>query len=617
MNNNLAYFGQSDVALQYLKQYESIIGNKISVSLIKSELALLEISESVLTKSQQFDLHLDLILNQGSKALTNYYKNLSKGTNSILESAKLNLSTSQIQKIDEAIKKFNSANRLNEQLSQPVANDPLTSLSQSLKNTLTKASSLNQSNVQAPASTGSTSTTDLLSELWNALTEDQSPIGILHLVLDIVGLLGDGVFLVTGIPIGQIADLLNAIIYLWRGKWMLCTISIISALLPFGGDALKGLKGSAEAAEKVMMKTATAGGKEGAEELAKLPVKEHGPVIKLLRFISKNISSVLSKGMNILSKFFSVFLTKVVGWIPFVGGKLKTFFESIGKVFSNYSQKMTKFADEFATVEKDALSVAAKNADSAVSKMFKENGSMVIDHSTNTIQCLDSTGKAIGAPFSSELLSNAKVINSKYPSLFRVGDPDTVVKYYNALNKSNKELEKTISSELVKRGLIKIGMASKLSLFIGKQIIKLITHADPEKNGYSTEEIQYWGNSALENWIAQRAREERERTGATYIPAVNLDSSDKEVFDRLTKYQNNYAKLFGMPSIIPVVYDKFGNEEVKDEFDNFFKAVAEGKIKHNADGSVEKVESDKDDKSSETHESFKYILPYSAFIKNY
>lgn len=618
MTNSLAQFGSTDFALQYLRTYDSEISNRLDLSVIKSNLSQLDLLESIIPQSQQFDLHFDLIINGGANSITKYYKDLLKGKNVILEKAKSSVTAGQIKKINEAIEKFKKSSRLNEQIAVVGKNDPFASISKGLTNTLNKAkSSMPQSqspdaNIQTTSS--STSATDLLSDLWNALTENQSGIGILHLILDIVGILGDGVFAVTGVPVGTIADILNSIIYFVRGKWMLGTISLIAGLLPGAGDTLKTYKAAASSAEKVMLSGVKTGSKEASEELAKLSVKEQGPVIKLLRFISKNISSVLGKAMNILSKFFSTFLSKVVGWIPFIGGKLEIFFDSIGNIFSKYSQKMSKFADEFTTIEKDALSVAAKNADNSVSKMFKEKGNMVVDHSSNTVQCFDASGKAIGAPFSTELLTNAKVINAKYPSLFKIGDPKAVVDYYNAVAKTEKTIGQSTASQLLKKGLLKtVGHASKLSMFIGKQIIKLLTNTDASKSGYSEEEIRYWGNSALQDWIRQLEKKQREETGATYIPAITLDSSDKEVFDNITAYQNNYAKLFGQPSIIPVIYDKFGNDEVEQEFDDFFKAVAEGKIKREDTEPEEKNDSDSNEKSNE---SFKYILSYSSFIRN-
>ena len=101
--------------------------------------------------------------------------------------------------------------------------------------------------------------------------------------------------------------------------------------------------------------------------------------------------------------------------------------------------------------------------------------------------------------------------------------------------------------------------------------------------------------------------------GATYIPALDLDSSDKETFDRITNYQNNYAKLFGMPKIIPVVYDKYGNDEVEEDFKEFWDQVGTGEIKHNEDGTSTRVEKSNKKETNESA-SFKYIIPYTNFI---
>ena len=163
-------------------------------------------------------------------------------------------------------------------------------------------------------------------------------------------------------------------------------------------------------------------------------------------------------------------------------------------------------------------------------------------------------------------------------------------------------------------GLVTAGAGGKLSFFIGKQILKIITGEPWEKidKNYTKEEVNYHGNSALQNWINDRIKKEKKETGATYIPAIILDSEDKEVFQSITDYQNNYAKLFGQPSIIPVIYDKYGNEGVEKDFKKFWDEVGKERIKKSGEKDVDA----KTEKKKEANESFsfKYIMSYQNFI---
>ncbi len=82
---------------------------------------------------------------------------------------------------------------------------------------------------EAPESQGGI--LSIAKNLLSSLTEGGSMIGILHLILDIVGIIGDAVFTATGFPLGTIADFLNGMIYFFRGpdKYLLGIISLVFA----------------------------------------------------------------------------------------------------------------------------------------------------------------------------------------------------------------------------------------------------------------------------------------------------------------------------------------------------------------------------------------------------
>jgi hypothetical protein len=128
-----------------------------------------------------------------------------------------------------------------------------------------------------------------------------------------------------------------------------------------------------------------------------------------------------------------------------------------------------------------------------------------------------------------------------------------------------------------------------LPFFVGKLIYKYIHNKDfSEDSNVTKAEIIGQGNGALNNWIDELTTKKRKETGATYLPYIELDSQDKEVYDKITDYQNHYAHLTGQPNIMKVVYDKYGNEGTMKEFDEFFKMVGRGEVDY--EGKNDKVD---------------------------
>jgi hypothetical protein len=90
---------------------------------------------------------------------------------------------------------------------------------------------------------------DTVKSFLSAITEGGSAIGILHLILDIIGLVpGSWV----GFPIDVVANILNALIYGARGMWFLAIISAIAAIP--ANYVFKGLKLSLTPFAKILDK---------------------------------------------------------------------------------------------------------------------------------------------------------------------------------------------------------------------------------------------------------------------------------------------------------------------------------------------------------------------------
>lgn len=640
-----------DIISKYFAGNESVFSNTISYNNVKWEANLLNIAESILSEKESMSLHYDMILNGGRDVINRYHRSLISGRNLILEKAKNKVSPHRAKQINEAISQISSIlrNRFSQSLNENdfasnlniASADPQKFFSDKLGAAIASvnkqkaadaqaAAQVNQPFTQAqPAPVQNTSVPGsddfntalagggyapkeeggvwgFLKSLWYALTEGGSMIGVVHLILDILGILGDA-FMVVGIPGGIIFDILNAIIYFIRGKVLLGTISLIAGLAVGAGDILKAFKGVAMPMEKVMLATIRGGTKEGVVALGKVPAKDQGMVVKGLRYIAKNIGGILGKVTKILGSFFDSFVAKLVGWVPFIGKPLKGFFEKIGKTFAKYADDMTGFASNFSKVEKEALEAVLKESNETVAEMMAKGGSMTLNLETGMVKCVDSSGNQIGKEFSAEILTNPNLVNKKYPNLFKAqkSKAKDIAQYSTTIARTGTKLSDSVGSSLVKLGLSTTKKTVRLAAFIGKQIIKLITGKDWQEAGYTQQEVEYWGNSALHSWIQDEIIKKQKETGATYLPALDLDSGDQETFDRITKYQNHYAQLFGQPHIIPVVYDKYGNKGVEEDFEGFWDAVKKGKVKNEDTIDIKEKEPQ--------NESFKYVIPFSQF----
>lgn len=532
----------------------------------------LQVIESKLPNNLRFDLHLDMILGESTYSLTDYYKSLSSGTNYILEAARKILPDSLA--ITESIESFR------EYLGVLLTEESLA----------LGMPTMSSGGVDAALSGGAMLPRTgggfwgILKSLWSAVTEGGSVIGIIHFIIDIIGLVGD--FILPGV--GLVADLFNALIYAIRGEWMLCAISIVAAFVIGGGDALKFLKGSVKSSEKVLVTLAKEGGsKQAAEMLAKMPAKEKGGVIKLLTTLFGNLGGALGKATSLFGQFIKAF-GKVTGYIPGLGGALKWIFDGLGKTLTNFGQKMSLCSANFKLATTAAKEAAAVSIDTAV----KAGGDFIIDGPW--VKIVNKEGKQIGKypakqleKITGEQLVNltAKKAGSTEAAQILYKNGDDVVKVTRTLeNPKVQEAFRKRAYSFFKTTPFWKGskrFAKDLPFFIGKQIYKLIFKTDwvdGANNRWSKAEVEGHGNGAFNDWINDKLREEREKTGAVYIPALVLDSKDQEVVDKVTDYQNHFAKLHGQPTVMQVVTKKYDSNGPDAEFADFFDQIAKGEI---------------------------------------
>jgi len=154
---------------------------------------------------------------------------------------------------------------------------------------------------------------DSVKSFLSAITEGGSAIGVLHLILDIIGLVpGSWV----GFPIDVVANLLNALIYGARGMWFLAILSAIAAIP--ANYVFKGLKMSLTPFAKILdklgiaiFKADTAAVKIASSELkAAAGVEQAATLSKALQgfigFITGSLVTILKGIGALLGKVVSI-----------------------------------------------------------------------------------------------------------------------------------------------------------------------------------------------------------------------------------------------------------------------------------------------------------------------
>jgi len=594
---------QFDTLNKFFEENQSYLSKILTFDSVVNEAHALKVIESNIPENLRFDLHLEMILKEGATTLTDYYKSMAGGTNYILEAARKIFPENQ--KITESIESF-----------REYLGSLLVEQSMALDGRSMGASGFDAAltgGILKPRKSSSFWTT--LKSLWDAVTEGGSVIGIIQFIIDIIGLVGDFIF--PGV--GVVADVLNAIIYAIRGEWMLCAISLIAAVLIGGGDALKLLKGAARPAEKVFM-ASVKGEKAAVAELAKVPAKERGGVVKLLTYIFGNIGSAIGKGISLIGKFSESF-GKVTKVVPGLGKGLNWIFDGLGKTLKTFGEKVTLSSANFKLATKAAKETAAVSIDAAV----KAGGDFVVDGPWIIVK--DSAGKQIGKYPAKQI---EKVSGQTIAELTSKKAGQAVSK--EVAEKASKSAIKASSSGSLRKRMYAYFKTNPLfkgssrfmkdlPFFIGKQVYKLIFGKEwtgGAGSEWTRQEVEGHGNGALNSWINDKLKAERARTGATYLPSLMLNSTDKETVDRITEYQNHFAKMHGQPTIMQVVTKNYDSDKANDEFDEFFNGVKKGTITR---GGSKDIISHQDADRSLIGESYspllktKTILSFSDFKK--
>lgn len=582
-------------------RYEKRLFEFVTFDNLISEAFSLNSIEEVLPNKLFTEIHLDKILNESGSRVKGYYVGLASGKNQILEEArKMGLSSNQINEAIEDFRNFIKHKLFEDALA---LGSPIASAASGFETALAGGEHL------APAKASKWTILGTLKSIWNGLTEGGSVIGIIHLIIDIVGLVGDFIFPGVGVA----ADIINAIIYAIRGKWILALISLVAAIIVGAGDGLKLFKPAVSTAEPILIALTKKGGVDAAAAMAG-KVANKGPVMRFLGLLASMVGTVVSKASTILGKFIQG-VGKVFAWIPGLNRLTTPIFEGLGTVLTKFGDNMKLFADNFALMEKGAAKTAVKEIDDAIGAGSK----FEISKNGKYVEITNAAGKKVEYPA-------GKVLNSYNMTHKLKGVPFTnvkdLIKYNNALGKStvkqafNKRFIAFLSTRFNKEAAE--NFSKRMPYFIGKQIYKLIWGSDwlDGQSDWSKAEVEGHGNGAFNDFVNRRIMEEKKKTGAAFVPSLMLDSSDQEAFDHITDYQNNYAQLTGKPTITHVVYDKADNSPDAKEFKSFFEKVASGEIKRGDAGDIVQTTTSTDirDTGKQKNES-RTVLSFSDFKK--
>jgi hypothetical protein len=276
---------------------------------------------------------------------------------------------------------------------------------------------------------------DFLAGLWNALTEDSSPIGILQFLLDLIGFIPASYF---GFPIDVVADGLNAIIYMFRGRWLDAGISAIAAFLPGIGDAAKAVKYGKNAAKlekafESIIKT----GKAEEKLIAELATDSGAKVV---------LDGMSSVGTIMLKVFHGIALgighilsMPPISWLTFGGSTAlgKKLISWVDEVITPVARNLEKFGGE--TVLKGGEDIASLIKTGDISKI------------TDNIDELIAAGKfgdiAQHVPFRKMLASSELAFTKEMasnPDLFRKAVDANFDKFKNELIDFRSKLKKPI-----------------------------------------------------------------------------------------------------------------------------------------------------------------------------
>lgn len=605
----------------YINESLSGIGNLISESLkpeaFNEDIDFLNRVESMIPEELQFKLHLDMILDESREALSNYNRSLLQGKNALLEKAESYISNEYAAQIREAFAKMTEefkAMKMSRPIFEQADAIPMDPAALAADGEDSDLSAWANSKIfRAEADETDSGLWATLKSLWNGLTEGGSPIGIFQFILDIVGLVGD----FFG-PYGLIADVINGLIYLYRGKYMLAAISFIAAMIPLGGNVLKGFLQTSKSAKPVMQigeLYLSGAGKVGAkvsDDAARIAAAAAPESLKTLEYISKTGKKAMTGLSKFVADFFEKFLGKLVGWIPLIGGPLKRFFVGVADTIGSFSSKVVKLADDVpVTLEKAELI--------NMNKFFKAAGKEGSEMTLKGTDLIVSTaaGKSYTVP--AHFLKGTDFMVTRYgkgagkemQKLLKKTQMNSF-DFYKSLSNGLKSMDKVYgASGFVKAGnrlIASVQFTKKVPIFIGKQVYKFLTDG---MSHLTDNEYEAIGLAAFSDMMQDRINTAMEENPNAVYDVPYFDAiKDNEAVNAWRDYQNSQAELYNLPNIGVVGYYARGEKDkVPEEVTKFYEDLYQGDTKQlDAMNDMFSI-------PESSNSSLRYITPYSKFIR--
>lgn len=621
--------------MRHIKPYSTNVNNSSLDLAISESISVLNRTEYMIPIDMRIDLDLKAFLSLDPMELMEHHKAFLRGNSMILTEALGSFSKRQIDHLNESIKELKEALR---GISINESDESLEGNGEDINNVLDNIESNTDLSGIDPSKQGGV--LKVLKDLLYNLTEEGEPIGILHFVLDIIGLLGDAVMAATGIPVGVIADLLNGIIYMVRAvngdssKYLLAIISFIAAIIPFGGDVFKGMIKGSKAGKEVMEigtsyfgKGATRTGSAKVSDDAIKLVSEASPKsIEALEYIGKSSGTMLSGLREMSAKIFDGILSTLVGWIPFIGKPLKNFFNSIGKLIRGFSKDASKFADDIPKIIKEAelrqIDEFFNTAAGFKSEITKHGDKLIVK---------DRSGRIVELPASLLLRKNilrkrfGGTMSAHIDDLLKRSDKN-IADFYESIAKNIKYANGIYGSS------IKIGSKMFIPkrawmIFLGKELIKLVNGPSGDVLNTSDSELESVGLGAFSRIAKNIQKKEMSKSKDIIytIPNFNDKLDDNESHKIINDALDRQAKIFGLPRIESISYYTSGE---KDKWPEGLKEFMEAGIDPE-DESFKKMEDSlggkskdkkfkrlKDIKRVQESKKLTHLIPFSKFIKS-
>ena len=521
--------------------------------------------EKYIPEHLRMQVEIDLIVNQGARSIHRCYENIANGTLQVPSIPRPDFNKLKTACL-KLIKEINES-KLNEQtidLPTEIEGDNVDNVMNGVKDSQIKAA-------QEVAGEDSSSLLGMLGSMFSALSEDGSPIGILHLVLDVIGIAGD--FLGPyGIVAAAIADILNGIIYFIRAEMdgkgkaghfrLLGILSFISAV-PFADFIVKPFKAlmkSNKAGAKLVSEffnVGTKGGSMMTDNAVKLTAAASPESITTLSHIalnSKKLSSIIG---DMLDTFFSKFLGKISSIIPGIGAPLQKFFKYIGSFFSSFKRKAATFADEMPKLVK--LADAKKLKDFFTGSL--KDGNKIFTKGNDLI-LKDASGVTISR-VSGGLMKASQTLEKRFgPAISKaskdlIGDTEKAgVIFYKSmgsiLNKSSRWQGKAI-----KVGGKIFKFKRKLALLLGRQVIKIFNELDKKQSKYNDDELTIIGLTSMDDKMKELRKEALSKNPNQVYSVPLTDSlNDSTVIEILNRGLNKNAEAYGLPKIFNLAHHR-------------------------------------------------------------